>query len=109
MKGVCVFGSRVKTITASELAERLVAGGSTLIDVREPYEFAAGHVPGAVNIPLGALGGAVANLDAGRDTLVICQSGRRSVTGARVLMKAGFSAVRSVAGGTTAWKGRLER
>lgn len=49
-----MFGWGVKKISTAELAEKLAEGKQTIIDVREPYEFAAGHVKGAVNIPLGA-------------------------------------------------------
>ncbi len=105
-----MFGFGVKTITTDELAEKL---GSTrdlvLVDVREPYEFAEGHVPRAVNIPLGSLTGRARELDPAAETLLICHSGRRSKTAAKLLTRAGFSDAKSVRGGTLAWRGRLEK
>jgi len=106
---VLFFVPRIKTITTTELAEKLSAGSVALIDVREPYEFKAGHVPKAVNIPLGQLGASVDKLDPQEETLVICQSGHRSMRGAKLLAKAGFANVASVAGGTSAWTGKLKR
>jgi len=104
-----VFGPKVKHITTDELAVRLGDGCPVLIDVREPHEFADGHVPGAVNIPLGGLKAATANMDPARETLLICRSGSRSLNAARTLIKAGFKDVHNVRGGTQAWRGRLER
>ena len=74
-----LFGPRVPNITTEELARELKGGSVRLIDVREPSEFAAGHVPGAVNMPLGTLPGAAAQLDRDAAIIVICQSGNRSV------------------------------
>ena len=102
-----MFGWGVRTVTVDELAEKLRQGGQVLIDVREPSEFAAGHVKGAVNVPLGQLGKRLGEFDPGADTYVICQSGHRSATGAKLLMKAGFAHVYSVKGGTAAWRGEL--
>jgi rhodanese-related sulfurtransferase len=50
-----------------------------LVDVRSPREFQSGHIPGAVNVPLGELKSRQAELEAGRGGLyVVCQSGGRS-------------------------------
>ncbi len=104
-----MFGWGVKTISTDELAEKLASGHSVLIDVREPGEFAEGHVPGAVNIPIGSLGEHLGEFDPQAETLLICQSGNRSKTAARRLMRAGFTDAHSVRGGTLAWRGRLEK
>ncbi len=104
-----MFGWGVKTISAEELAAKLsVATRPVVIDVREPYEFAAGHVPGAVNVPLGSLSRRAADFDAHAETVLICQTGHRSKAAARQLARLGFTDVHSVRGGTSAWSGRLE-
>lgn len=104
-----MFGWGVKTVTVDELADRLAQDKQVLIDVREPDEYARGHVKGARNVPLGRLAGSLGKLDPQVDTYVICQSGRRSVTGAKLLTRAGFGHAYSVKGGTSAWRGRLAR
>jgi rhodanese-related sulfurtransferase len=104
-----MFGFGVMTITIQQLAEKIASGDATIVDVREPDEFAAGHVPGAVNVPLGTLPGGVDGYDRHAEVLLICQSGHRSATGARRLKKAGFTEAASVKGGTAQWTARLER
>lgn len=76
--------------------------GQMVIDVREPAEYVAGHVPGVVHIPMGQLPGRLDELDRTRPVLVICATGNRSGVMAEVLAAAGFDAA-SVTGGTTAW------
>ena len=104
-----MFGWGVKTITTEDLAARMREGSPVLIDVREPHEFAEGRVPGAVNIPLGQLRDAAEKLDPSAETLLICHSGHRSATAARMLKRSGFADVHSVRGGTSAWAGALKR
>jgi rhodanese-related sulfurtransferase len=70
--------------------------------VLEPAEYASGHVPRALLVPLGSLAERVRELPEGRTIHVICASGNRSLTAARALAAAGYDAV-SVAGGTSAW------
>lgn len=89
----------MREITVDELSGHHEA---TLIDVREPDEFAAGHVAGAVNIPLGQLAGRADEVPAG-PVDVICQLGARSLRGAKILEDAGRTEVTSVAGGTSGW------
>ncbi|WP_072688562.1 rhodanese-like domain-containing protein [Rhodococcus marinonascens] len=76
--------------------------GAPVVDVREDYEYAQAHVPGAQWIPLGELGTRVAEVPDGNMVYVICASGSRSLYGADILLAAGRRAV-SVAGGTGAW------
>jgi rhodanese-related sulfurtransferase len=76
--------------------------GATIIDVREPDEFARGHVPGAVSIPLSVLGERLSDIESSDVVYVICRSGNRSRRAASMLIAAGCTAV-SVAGGTDAW------
>lgn len=78
------------------------ADGALVIDVRESFEYAAGHVPGARLVPLGALPGAARDLPGDRPVYVICASGNRSLTAAGWLSQMGLDA-RSVAGGTAGW------
>ncbi len=79
------------------------AGDVALIDVRTIREFAAGHVPGAVNIPLHDLASQVPALKGlDRELWLICQSGNRSGRAARMLAAEGVPTV-NVQGGTRAW------
>ena len=76
--------------------------GAVVIDVREPYEYAAGHVPGARLVPLSTLGSQATRLPRDVPVYVICASGNRSLAAADFLVRAGVDAW-SVAGGTGAW------
>ena len=76
--------------------------GATFIDVREPAEYADGHLPGAVNIPMGQLPGRTDELDKNSTVHVVCASGNRSGAMTDFLTGSGFDAV-NVAGGTSAW------
>lgn len=77
--------------------------GATVIDVREPLEYSAAHVPGAVLMPLGSLSQRAGELPRSRKIYVICASGNRSLVAANALAQAGYDAV-SVAGGMAAWR-----
>ena len=74
-----------------------------LLDVRTMSEYASGHVPGAINIPLDQLPYRIAEVDRSKPVIVICASGNRSQTGARVLKQAGFDQVYNFQGGTMVW------
>lgn len=104
-----MFGFGVKSVSIDELAEKLAAGKQVLIDVREPNEYAAGHVPGAVNIPLRQLASKVDKLDPNAETYLICRSGARSANATSMLKRAGFAHVYNVRGGTMSWRGKLAR
>jgi rhodanese-related sulfurtransferase len=82
---------------------RAQADGALVIDVREPSEYAEGHVPGVRPVPLGALPDHVAELPRDQPVYVICAHGVRSLSAAQYLARAGIDA-RSVAGGTSAWE-----
>jgi rhodanese-related sulfurtransferase len=74
-----------------------------LLDVREPEEYAHGHVPGAANIPQAELALRLDEIPRDRPITVICQTGMRSFKSAQFLVQQGFQNVRSVDGGTSAW------
>ena len=75
-------------------ARQLVASGARLVDVRTPGEFAAGHIPGAVNIPVQQLDNRLAELQPKDAAIVVyCRSGSRSSSAARMLKNAGFAVV----------------
>jgi len=88
-------------IDIDEFAARRQNG--VLVDVREPDEYAGGHVPGAVLIPMGQLANRVDEIDPASPVFVICASGNRSSAMTDLLLSAGLDAV-SVAGGTGAWE-----
>lgn len=80
-----------------------------LIDVREAHEFKAGHIPGAVNIPLSQIGGRLSEISKDGDVFVYCQSGMRSKQAAKMLLKNGFSEINNLMGGISSWSGKRVR
>ncbi len=76
----------------------------TILDVREPMEWATGHVPGAVLISLGDLRARLGELDRDRPVIVICESGVRSSSAASMLQAEGFSRVANAAEGTAGYR-----
>ncbi|MDH5277167.1 MAG: rhodanese-like domain-containing protein [Gammaproteobacteria bacterium] len=106
--------SRIREVDPGELLV-IHRSGAPIVDVREPDEFADGHIPGAVNIPRGLLEfevdghPAVANRTAEalshRELPVVlyCLSGGRSALAAEALQRLGFVAPVSLAGGILGW------
>jgi len=92
---------RIAQVTAKDLAPKL--SSVSVIDVRAASEWDAGHLPGAIHIPLGQLADRVGELPAGPPIVVQCQSGNRSSIGASVLERLGFANVTNLSGGITAW------
>ncbi|HEY6402761.1 MAG TPA: rhodanese-like domain-containing protein [Blastocatellia bacterium] len=74
-----------------------------VIDVRQPGEYDAGHVPSAVNAPLARVVESVREFDPTRRTAVICAGGFRSSAATSVLERLGFKKLLNVLGGTGAW------
>ena len=89
-------------IPAIEPADLQTMPDAVLLDVREPGEWAAGHAPRAVHIPLGDLDRRAFELPADRAVVCICRSGRRSLQAAEILTGHGFD-VHNLTGGMRAW------
>ena len=88
-------------IEIDEFADR-VAEGATIVDVREPSEYADAHVPGAELVPLGTVSSSLERFSADGTTYVICRSGVRSMHACEFAASVGYDVV-NVAGGTIAW------
>ena len=99
----------VTRISPAELQNlRATLADTALIDVREPFEQTAfGKIPGVENIPLGDLESRLGELPAERahPIVLVCQSGGRSLSAARMLVEKGYTNVYSLDGGTGAWLG----
>jgi rhodanese-related sulfurtransferase len=90
-------------VTVAELTARETDGAAQWVDVRSVTEFRAGHVPGAVNIPMDEVESRLADLDRNRPILLICQSGQRARMTAGLLAPC-RNDVCVLEGGTNAWK-----
>ncbi len=92
----------VREIDVDALEDRMAE--SVVLDVREPEEYAHGHVPGAVNLPQAELALRLDEVPRDRPVLTICQGGYRSLRAAQFLRQVGLDEVASVGGGTEAWQ-----
>ena len=97
----------MKSKAVNDLAAEVEAKTLNLIDVREADEFAAGHLPGAINLPLSDFLERYGELDKDKSYHIICQSGARSAQACAFLAGEGYDVI-NVAGGTSAWLGDLE-
>ncbi|MEM7283066.1 MAG: rhodanese-like domain-containing protein [Pseudomonadota bacterium] len=93
-------------ITVTELGELLQAGSSSIsvIDVRDPEEFEAGHIKGARNVPLTELAPLFDHPESTEALVMVCESGLRSIQAANFAKIAGLANVQSLEGGMLAWR-----
>lgn len=99
----------IPQITVEELKQKRDEGKAFILDVREPHEAQIATL-GATLIPVGQLGQRIGELEAHKndEVLVHCKSGGRSQTASQVLKQHGFTNVKNVAGGITAWADRID-
>lgn len=81
----------------------------TILDVREPAEYAFGHIPEAKSIPLGELEKRIEELNPDEEIYVICRTGSRSDLAAQKLTEKGFKKVMNVVPGMSEWKGPVNK
>lgn len=91
-------------------AKDLIAStpGLVIVDVREPSEYEAGHIPGSSLIPLGDLPERLGELDPQKPVLLVCRSGNRSAKAAKVLVQHGYKQVYNLTGGMINWPYEVE-
>jgi rhodanese-related sulfurtransferase/glyoxylase-like metal-dependent hydrolase (beta-lactamase superfamily II) len=91
-------------LASADAARMLITEGAVAIDVRERNEFADGHIPGALHIPLGELEQRAAELPGDRPLVTYCGHGERSATALSLLERLGFERLTNLDGGMGAWR-----
>jgi rhodanese-related sulfurtransferase len=92
------------TVDFEDLDEAVDGGAWAVVDVREPHEFAVGHIPNALNLPLSRFD--PSELPQGKLVVLICQAGARSKNALNQARAAGRGDVRHYAGGMNGWRSR---
>lgn len=103
------FFTPVKSMSAQEVKSYIESqprDSYTIVDVRQPSEYEAGHIPDAVLIPVSNLDARIDELDKEKTAVVYCAVGGRSRVAAQMLAGKGFEKVINVAGGYKAWQGK---
>jgi rhodanese-related sulfurtransferase len=95
---------QLQEIDAQTLNQWLEANTVTLIDVREPAEYATERIPGAQLRPLSQFDPHQLRPAAGQKLVLYCQSGKRSTKAAQHCLEAGFRSVSQLRGGLSTWK-----
>ncbi len=101
-----VQGATTSGLTPAGLVQLINRDKAVVIDVCEPGEYAAGHIVGAKNIPLGQLESKLAGTVKNKalPVVLVCQSGKRSGSAVAIAKKLGYEQAQSMAGGLAAWK-----
>lgn len=102
----CQDGPSAGPIAAPELAKRITTGNApTIVDVRTPAEYGAGHIPGAINIPQDVLATRLADIPGAKSTEVVvhCQGGKRAAAAEQILVQQGYTNVRDLQGHFGGW------
>src|SRR5579884_1821295 len=96
-------------ITVRELKERMDRGEAlTIIDVREPHEYAIARIPGTRLIPLGQVAERAVELDPNAEIILHCRSGKRSAGALNQLKARGFKRLKNLKGGILAWSEEID-
>jgi hydroxyacylglutathione hydrolase len=105
-RGLPVVSGDIQDISVPELQQLLEEneGEPLIVDVREPWEYHQGHIPGAQLIPLGELAQRTDELDPNRPVVLVCATGNRSQTAAAVLGGSQFEKIYNLLEGTLGWR-----
>jgi len=97
-------------IELEELQQKIEANENiAVLDVREPVEYAFGHIANAKNIPLGELDDRINEVESDKELFIICRTGSRSDLAARKLTEKGIDNVKNVVPGMSQWNGPTEK
>jgi rhodanese-related sulfurtransferase len=97
-----------RDLSLGEVKHGLADGSILLVDVREPHEFAGGHIPGAVNLPLSAFDPAEIAPRQGQTVVFSCRSGVRSLKAVEASLAAGYDYDAHYPGAMLEWAGSGE-
>ncbi|WP_027416610.1 rhodanese-like domain-containing protein [Aneurinibacillus terranovensis] len=101
--------TKIIGIFPQQVKERLEAGEKmNIIDVRENHEVAAGKIPSAKHIRLSDIPHRINEIDPNIETVIVCRSGGRSARACQFLILQGYTKVKNMIGGMSAWTGRTE-
>jgi rhodanese-related sulfurtransferase len=92
-----------RTMNADQVREVMDREDVTIIDVREDWEYAEGHIPGAELIPLGQLPDRIGEVSKEVEIILVCRSGNRSGQALQFLEQQGFENAHNMNGGMIAW------
>jgi len=109
MKIICVLSALLLMFVLAACASASdIPDDAIKIDVRTPSEFASGHIPGAINVPLDVLADKIAQIapDLQQPIVVYCRSGARSAAAAQLLTDLGYENVTDI-GGIIDWTGEV--
>ena len=98
------LGPDSDAVDFGDFEQAVSAGVCTVVDVREPHEFAAGHIQGALNLPMSRFD--PRELPQGKPIVLICQAGGRSRNALNKARAIGREDVKHYAGGMTGWRSR---
>ena len=95
-----------QNVSPQQLVNLVNRDGAIVVDVRDPKEFAAGHIVSAVNIPQAALAGRLNELAKYKDkpVAIVCKMGQHSGAAGTLLRRAGFQQVMRLSGGMMEWR-----
>lgn len=98
--GLFIFVRVIKSIKriSPKMALKLHKSGASIVDVRQPNEYGAGHIKGAVNIPLANISRITKKISKDADVIVYCLSGARSGSAVRQLKSMGYTSVHDLGG-----------
>ncbi len=101
----CMFGSKsVRSLRPEEVRELVQKGEATLVDVREPHEWASGHIPGALHAPLSQFAAVASTLPVHKPVILYCLSGARSQRALQLCKQLGLPFDTHMGGGIAAWR-----
>lgn len=101
----------VDEVSPETVKQKLDESDAQIIDIRPPDEYADGHIPGAINIPMSQLPQQIDEIEWSDDVTVVCPIGQSSVQAAKLIGSyegADADAVKSMKGGYREWKYELE-
>lgn len=94
----------VREITVEDANTLIAQGSATFVDVRDPWSYEEGHIPGAIHVNDGEVDAFVSSADKTRPLVVYCYHGFSSIGGAAYFAEQGFTDVASMSGGFEAWR-----